>query len=127
MDQPSFYKLYKKYKRKYKGGAAQAAQMPLEWEDRKELVLELINMAFPYKVMKYKGNPTEPAEYTADFTSEDLEGRHKSKCVGESDFSAGCYIEQCFEQHYNPYGNPTGNVNVLSKSELELVEPDTSE
>ena len=127
MDQPSFYKLYKKYKRKYKGGAA---QIPLQWEDRKRLVLQLINMAFPDKVMKYKGDPTEPAEYTADFTPDDLEGR-RPKCVGESDFLAGCYIEQCFEQHYNPYGNPYGNliqnVNVLSKSELELVEPDTSE
>ena len=97
--------MYKKYKRKYKGGAAQAAQAaqtPLEWDDRKARVLELIQAGLGYTA-KYKGDPTEPAEYTSDLTSEDLEGR-LSKCVGESDFSAGCYIEQLFDVYFNKYG-----------------------
>jgi len=100
-----FYKLYKKYKRKYR--LAAGAQV-IDWNYRNAAVLQIIREVYQdhNKVNYVDPVPSDPSDETGDLERGDLEGdpgRPRSMEFSEGG-KKGMYTDELYEQWYEGYG-----------------------
>ena len=101
-----FYKLYKKYKRKYR---LVAGAQVIDWDYRNAAVLQTIREAFQdhNNVNYVEPVPSDPSDETGDITAEDLEvGPGRPRNIGFSKGAEkGMYTDELYEQWFDRGGN----------------------